>query len=307
MKRLVIDTDAGVDDAQAILLAFGNPGVHIEALTTVSGNVSVEKTTANVLKVLDLVERDVPVYRGCERPLVQEPDYATYVHGEDGLGDCGIPPSKRKPQNKHAVHALIDLAGQNPGELHLVAIGPLTNLAVALMLDPQLPAKYASLTIMGGAIYAKGNTHITAEFNIYSDPEAAQMVFSRWPMVSVISWETTMSHVFDQKTLEKFFSISTQKAQFFRNTNQIILNFVRNMLHQDMLFAPDGRAVAAAIDPTIVTAKEEHHLSIELSGALTRGQTTVDWWNASGKPANAEIILEIDQQRFNQMMEDGLR
>ncbi|MCJ7518950.1 MAG: nucleoside hydrolase, partial [Anaerolineaceae bacterium] len=174
MKKLVIDTDAGVDDAQAILLAFGYKDAEIVAFTTVNGNVDVSKTTANVLKVLDLVGKDVPVYRGCESPLVAEPHHASYVHGEDGLGDCGIPNSKRQPEKKHAVLALVDLANENPGQLNLVAIGPLTNLAVALQLDPDLPKKYADLTIMGGAIYAKGNTNITAEFNIFVDPEAAR-------------------------------------------------------------------------------------------------------------------------------------
>lgn len=307
MKKIVIDTDAGVDDAQAILLAFGHASTQIKAFTTVNGNVSVDKTTANVLKVLDLVGADVPVYAGCSHPLIQESQHAIYVHGKDGLGDCGIPISKRNAEQKHAVQALIDLANQNPGELDLIAIGPLTNLAVALMLDPKLPEKFASLTIMGGAVHGKGNTNITAEFNIYCDPEAAHIVFSNWPKIKVLSWETTMTHVFDKETLEGFFAIDSPKARFFRDTNQIILKFVAKMLHQDILFAPDGLAVAAAIQPDIITAKESHFLSVELQGKYTRGQTSVDWMDMSGKPANAEIILGIDQMRFNKMMENGLR
>ncbi len=307
MKRFIIDTDAGVDDAQAILLAFGQKDVAIEAFTTVNGNVGVDKTTANVLKVLDLVDKDIPVYPGCERPLVNPAQHAAYVHGEDGLGDVGIPPSKRRPQNKHAVRALIDIANQEPGTIGLIALGPLTNLASALLLQPDLPQKYASLTIMGGAILGKGNTNITAEFNIFADPEAAYIVFERWPNVRVLSWETTMAHVFSAEDLERFFNLNTAKSRFFHDTNQIILNFVQERLHHTMLFAPDGLAVAAALVPEIVTKKEEHFLSVELSGQATRGMTYVDWWDFSGKPANAELILEIDQQRFVQMMADGLR
>lgn len=307
MKRLVIDTDAGVDDAQAILLAFGHKDAEIVAFTTVNGNVDVSKTTANVLKVLDLVGKDVPVYRGCVSPLVAEPHHAAYVHGEDGLGDCGIPNSKRQPEKKHAVLALVDLANENPGQLSLVAIGPLTNLAVALQLDPDLPKKYADLTIMGGAIYAKGNTNITAEFNIFVDPEAARVVFEHWPMVRVLSWETTMAHVFTKVDLERFFALNTPKSKFFHDTNQIILNFVRSRMAMEILFAPDGLAVAAAIDPSLITKKESHYMSVETGGIQSRGFTYVDWWDSSGKSANAEIILEMDQKRFVQMMEDGLR
>ncbi len=307
MKRILIDTDAGVDDAQAILLAFGQKDVKIEAFTTVCGNVGVDKTTANVLKILDLVGQDVPVYRGCARPLVSAPHDASYVHGEDGLGDAGIPASKRKAEKKHAVQALIDIANENPGEISLIAIGPLTNLATAVQLDTELPGKFADLTIMGGAIMARGNTNLTAEFNIFADAEAAFIVFDRWPKVRVLSWETTLGHVFTKENLDKLFSLDTPKAKFFHDTNQIILKFIKGMLHQDMLFAPDGLAVAAAIDPSIITKKEEHFMSVELSGQKTRGMTYVDWFNFSDNPGNAEIIMEIDQPRFVEMMEAGLR
>lgn len=307
MKRILIDTDAGVDDAQAILLAFGQKDVKIEAFTTVCGNVSVEKTTANVLKILDLVDQDVPVYRGCARPLVSAPYHAAYVHGEDGLGDAGIPASKRKAEKKHAVQALIDIANENPGEISMIAIGPLTNLAAAVQLDPDLPNKFADLTIMGGAITARGNTNITAEFNIFADAEAAYVVFDRWPKVRVLSWETTMDHMFTKENLDKFFGLGTPKSKFFHDTNQISLKFIKGILHQDMLFAPDGLAVAAAIDPSIITKKEEHFMSVELSGQKTRGMTYVDWFNFGDQPANAEIIMEIDQTRFVEMMEAGLR
>lgn len=307
MKRIVIDTDAGVDDAQAILLAFGHPDTKIEAFTTVNGNVSVEKTTANVLKVLDIAQKNVPVFPGCARPLINPPHHAVHVHGKDGLGDCGMPTSRREAESKHAVQALIDLANASPGELCLIAIGPLTNLASALQLDPELPYKYRELTIMGGAITSKGNMNITAEFNIYADPEAAHIVFEHWPKTHVLSWETTLAHVFTKDVLARFFAMGTEKANFFHDTNQIILNYIREHMRTEMLFAPDALAVAAAIAPEIVTKKENHYLSVELCGKFTRGQTSVDWWDTSGKPANAELILEIDQEQFNRMMENGLR
>ena len=307
MKRVIIDTDAGVDDALAILMALGQKDVKIEAFTTVSGNVGVDKTTANVLKILDLVGQDIPVYPGCPRPLVCPAYDAASIHGADGLGDAGIPASKRKPQDKHAALALIDLANQNPGQLSLIAIGPLTNLAAALTLDPDLPGKFAELTIMGGAIYAKGNTHVTAEFNIYADPEAAHVVFERWPKVRVLSWETTMAYPFNGEQVKGFFGMGTPKAKFFHDIYQNTLGFLRDKFHQDLLFSADGLAVACALNPGIITAKEDHFLSVELNGNDTRGMTSVDWFGLSGQPANAEIILEIDHARYVEMIEAGLR
>ena len=308
MKRLIIDTDPGVDDAHAILLALAHPDVQVEALTTVSGNASIDLTTANALKILDVAEKEIPVFRGCDRPLVNTPAYAAYVHGEDGLGDCGISVSKQKPQTEHAVQALVRLANANPGELTLVAIGPLTNLAVALRLDPELPNKFKRLVIMGGAIYSKGNAgSLTAEFNIHTDPEAAHIVFSSWPMLTLLSWETTLAHTFRRDVLDQFFNLGTSRAKFFHDTNQKILGFIKERWDQDMLFAPDGLAMAAAIEPSIVTKSETKYVAIELHGSLTRGQTVVDWSNTTKKEANTEIIHAVDQERFIQLMENGLK
>jgi purine nucleosidase len=308
LNRLIIDTDPGVDDAHAILLALAHPNTRVEAITTVNGNVGLDLTTANALKILDAAGQNVPVYRGCDRPLISRAPSAAHVHGEDGLGDCGIPASSKRPQAEHAVPALIRLANENPGELTLAAIGPLTNLAVALTLDPDLPMKFKKLVVMGGAIYSRGNTStVTAEFNIYTDPEAAAMVFSSWPMLTLLSWETTLEHVFTREVLEGFFNLGTPRAKFFHDTNQKILAFIRERIGQDMLFAPDGLALAAAVEPGIVTRAEMRYVSIELHGAQTRGQTVVDWNGISGHGPNTEIILKLDQSRFNALMEEGLR
>jgi purine nucleosidase len=308
MKRLIIDTDPGVDDAHAILLALAHPDVKVEAITTVNGNVGLDLTTANALKILDAAGKEVPVYRGCDRPLINRALSAAHVHGEDGLGDCGIPASRKTVQSEHAVHALIRLANENPGELILAAIGPLTNLAAALILDPDLPKKFKRLVIMGGAIYSKGNTStVTAEFNIHADPEAASMVFDSWPMITLLSWETTLDHVFTRDVLDRFFGLGTPRSKFFHDTNQKILTFIRERLGQDMLFAPDGLALAAAVEPGIVTKSEKKYVSIELHGSRTRGQTVVDWYGSTRQPPNTEIILELDQNRFIQLMENGLR
>ena len=307
MNRIIIDTDAGVDDAQAILTAFGHAGTKIEAFTTVSGNVEVEKTTANVLKVLDVVDRDVPVYKGCSAPLVADPEHASFVHGKDGLGDCGIPASKRQIADKPAVQAILDLVNAEHGELSIVALGPLTNIAIATMLDPDLPKKVKELTIMGGAVTGKGNTHVNAEFNIYFDPEAAWIVFDRWPMVRVVDWEVTMATGLGPDDIQKLDAINTPKAAFVQKIYVNTRKFLKEVFHREMMFTADSLAMAAALEPSLIKKKETRHLTVELSGSATRGQTVVDWLGMGGGEPNAEIIMEVDQPDFVKFIANGLK
>jgi purine nucleosidase len=158
---------------------------------------------------LDVLDRDVPVYSGCSRALVAEPIDASFVHGQDGLGDSGYPRSKRKAADEHAVQALVRLANASPGELTVVAIGPLTNLAPATRLDPTLPQKIERLVVMGGAICGTGNATPAAEFNAYADPEAASIVLDAWPRPTLVSWETTVAHPFTAKQMEALMAMDS--------------------------------------------------------------------------------------------------
>jgi purine nucleosidase len=200
MERIVIDTDPGVDDAHAILMAYSQPGIKVEALTTVAGNVTRERATANALILLDLIGQETPVYPGCSDALVIPTPQRATSHGADGLGDSGYPPSNRRAKNEHAVQALIRMASEAEGELTLVALGPLTNLAIATKLDPDLPRKYNRLIVMGGAIHATGNSWTPAsEFNMYVDPEAAAVVFQNWPGLTLVSWENTLQYALEPR------------------------------------------------------------------------------------------------------------
>ena len=307
MNRIIIDTDAGVDDAQAILAAFGHQGTQVEAITTVSGNVDVEKTTANVLKVLDLVDKEIPVYKGSALPLVAEPQHASFVHGEDGLGDCGIPASQRVEQDTPAAQAIIDMVNKEPGNLSIVALGPLTNIAIATMLDPDLPSKVKEVTIMGGAVTGKGNTHVNAEFNIYFDPEAARIVFDRWPMVRVVDWEVTVATGLNEENIALLDTMDSPKAEFNKKIHVKTRKFLKEVFHVDMMFAADALAMAAALEPALIKHKEVKHLTVELTGSTTRGQTVVDWMGMGGGKPNAEIVMEMDQPGFVQFIANGLR
>lgn len=307
MVRLVIDTDPGVDDAHAIMMALAHPDVRVEALTTVAGNVSLDHTTANALKILDVMGRsDIPVYSGAPRALIARNPFADDVHGQDGLGNCGWPASSRAAEKEHAALALIRLANENPGELTLVAIGPLTNLALAVSLDPTLPGKYQRLVIMGGAIRAMGNTTPVAEFNTYADPDAAAIVFEAWPKFSLVSWETTMAHPFYPAQVAEMLAVQSPRAEFFRQITANTLKFIKEYLGQDMLFGADFLAVAAAIEPQIVQRAEDHFVDVELQGAKTRGQTIVDWFNRTGKPANASVVETMNAARLWELMQMAL-
>jgi purine nucleosidase len=296
MKRIVIDCDPGIDDAQAIMMAYRHPDVKIEAITTVSGNVGVEYTAANALKILDVLEAEpIPVYAGSATALVEKGQNASWVHGEDGLGGVDVPASKRKLEGKHAALALIDLAKENPGELELIAIGPLTNLALALRLDPDLPSRYKKLVIMGGAHFAQGNTaNFPAEFNIYADPDAAAVVFSNWPGLTMISWEATIAHGMPISDFIALGEFDTPRSTFLKAITQKTIKVLREVLNREMSYAADPLAMAVLMEPEIVQEVTEKYVQIERMGQLSRGMTVIDWWGMSKQPPNVKIVLKVD-------------
>ncbi|MEO5829659.1 MAG: nucleoside hydrolase, partial [Rhodanobacter sp.] len=195
--QLLIDTDPGVDDALAILMAYAH--ADIAGLSIAAGNVGLGHTVRNACTLVDLVGMSTPVFAGCATPLVRAPEEdAAFVHGEDGFGDVGFAEPAAVVSAESAALALLRLTRERPGELTLVALGPLTNLALALRLDPSLPDRVARLVVMGGAVTGHGNTgKVPAEFNIGFDPEAAHVVFEAFPAFDLVDWEATLRHAFD--------------------------------------------------------------------------------------------------------------
>lgn len=304
---LIIDTDPGVDDALAIMLAAAQPQVRLRALTTVHGNVSLAQTTRNACRILDLLESDAVVYPGCSQPLVHRPrENATRVHGEDGLGDAGIEESRRAAESEHAAAALVRLANESPGELTLAAIGPLTNLALALRLDPELPRKVKRLVIMGGAVTGRGNVLSgCAEFNVYTDPEAAHVVFSGWGAVELVDWEATVRHGFPIETVDRWAELGTRQARFYHRISRRVVDFVQRRGESGQMRAADALALAVVVAPDIVTESHARHLRVETTGA-SRGMTWVDWENRLGNAPNTRIVTRVDQQCFVDLMRQGL-
>jgi purine nucleosidase len=312
VERIIIDTDPGVDDAQAILMAAAHPTSKIEAILTVAGNVGLEHTLRNALTLTEVVGQDIPVYPGCDQPLLRFQEDAALAHGDDGLGDAGFVPQRHQAETEHAVTALLRMVNESPKQLTLAAIGALTNIAVALKIDPALPHKLKRLVVMGGAVTGHGNTSsVTAEFNIYFDPEAAHIVFTAWEeaglLIDVVDWEATMRHGYPKEVLNRWLAMDTAKAQFFKKITAKGRERAFNVLGRKTMFAADPLALAVLLEPDIVTKAEQHHLAIAMNDMTTRGQTVVDWQDRLGKSANANIVLAVDDDRFQALMEQGLQ
>jgi purine nucleosidase len=302
--KLLIDTDPGVDDALAILMAY--QGAEVVGLTIAAGNVGLEHTVANALRLVDLVGADTPVFPGCASPLVHPEADAAFVHGADGFGDTGYTRSARKPSSEHAALAMIRLSHEHTGQLVLVALGPLTNLALALRLDPTLPERVQRLVVMGGAVTGQGNTgRVPAEFNIGFDPEAAHIVFSSWPEFELVDWEATLRHGLGYEDVDRWLGADSPRARFYAAISRRTRSWARAHERERMLTA-DALAMAVALDPGIVVLARQRHVAVELCGTLTRGATVVDWEGRMQRPANVRIILDLDQARFEAMVASAL-
>ena len=298
--ELLIDTDPGIDDALAILMAHAN--ANVAGLTIVGGNVGLAHTTRNALKLVETIGADTPVFPGSATPLVVAAPDAGFVHGADGFGDTGYFNASRLPEEEHAANAIVRLARERPGELTLVALAPLTNLALALKLDPTLPSRVVRLVVMGGAVTGRGNTHhVPAEFNVGFDPEAAHVVFSAWPMFDLIDWEACLRHTFDFEGFEAMLAKGDARARFYEVISRKTRAFNRTRGRPGVVTA-DALAMAVALDPGIVAKAETRHVAIELAGALTRGATVVDWEGRLGNAPNARIVLNVDHGRFEALV-----
>jgi len=298
--ELLIDTDPGIDDALAILMAHAN--ANVAGLTIVGGNVGLAHTTRNALKLVETIGADTPVFPGSATPLVVAAPDAGFVHGAEGFGDTGYFNASRLPEEEHAANAIVRLARERPGELTLVALAPLTNLALALKLDPTLPSRVARLVVMGGAVTGRGNTHhVPAEFNVGFDPEAAHVVFSAWPMFDLIDWEACLRHTFDFEWFEAMLAKGDARARFYEVISRKTRAFNRTRGRPGVV-AADALAMAVALDPGIVAKAETRHVAIELAGALTRGATVVDWEGRLGNAPNARIVLNVDHGGFEALV-----
>jgi purine nucleosidase len=298
-RAVVIDTDPGIDDAMAIAVALASPELDVVALTTTFGNHHVEVTTANAVRILDALGRpDIPVVAGAHRPLVRDGHGpATFVHGQDGLGDAGLPPASREvdPTLHAAVH-IVELLRSRPGEITLVPIGPLTNLALALRLDPGIADLAAGVVAMGGAVRSPGNVTPVAEANIWNDPEAADIVLGAdWP-VTLLGLDVTRHLAADRAWLDSLASLDTPGARLVADTAPVYVDFHVSTEDFEGIHCHDVATIVQLIAPEhfhtepLAVRVEARGLAAGQTIANTPGHIDPSW---ADRPA-VEVALGVD-------------
>ena len=332
-QPLILDVDTGIDDSLALLYAAASPDAELVAVTCVSGNVDAQQVAQNTLAVLELAGRgDVEVALGREVPLVRPLVTTPETHGPRGLGYAELPPPAASLSQRHAVDVLIDEARRRPGELTLVTLGPLTNLAIAVLREPELPRLYRRYVLMGGAYRSPGNMAPTTEWNINVDPDAAKVVFSAWTAARDADPSIERPIALGLDVTEKAKIVPDHIVALARRAGSTpddslalaggedpmhatrsvasnpIVRFVADALRFYMefhsrydgfygAFIHDPLAVAAALDPTLVRT-DALTVDIELGGTLTTGETVTDWRRVWKKPPNIDVAVEADAEAF---------
>lgn len=299
--KIILDCDPGHDDAVALLLAARHPALELLAVTTVAGNQSVDKTTRNALAVLTLANLcSIPVAQGMDRPLVRSATHGPQIHGESGLDGPQLPVPACAPLATHAVDLLIALLMNSDGDITLVPTGPLTNIAAAIRKQPAIVPKIKAISLMGGAI-GLGNVTPKAEFNIYVDPEAAEIVFTCGRPLTVSPLEVTHQALATEEVIARLRAAKRRVAGFvadllvfFTQTYRTVFGFAAPPLH-------DPCAVAAVIDPDILRA-EMMHVAIETAGIWTTGSTVCDVHHVLNLPPNARVGSGLQVERFWDML-----
>jgi len=298
-KRIIIDTDPGVDDALTFLLALASPEIELEALSTVQGNVTVEKATRNALSVLELANAShIPVAQGCAQPLVKQPhESGETVHGTSGVGRSNLPEPESKPLEQHAVDFLIEKIMAEPNQISLFPIGPLTNVALAIRKEPRIARNLKELVIMGGAIRSGGNITPLAEFNIHEDPHAAHIVFHSGIPITLIPLDVTYKCLLTSADIDRLNKINSPIAGFIRDATGVYMDFYKQYENFDGCAMHDPLTLATVIAPELLSF-EDHYVDVDISGGVSMGNTFADFMRVSRKPANIKIALDVRGRDF---------
>jgi purine nucleosidase len=305
--RLIIDTDPGIDDGVALVMALRQPEVIVEAITVVQGNAGLAHTVRNARLVTEACGVDVPVFAGAHHPIARPaPRRPPWINGKDGFGDIGLRPHRRRADPGFAADRIVEAAMRSPGEITLVTLGPLTNIALALAREPRLPKAIRGLVMMGGTVRAEGNLTPVAEFNVYADPEAAKTVFAAGFDLTMAGIE--LSRGAARLTEEDVAAIAALDTPAARLAGALLGHSLRIAARRPSLpgehgvACSDAVAMAIALDPSIMTEHTTAHVDVETSGALTTGMTVVDRLGLSGHPANTRVAYAIDAGRFKALL-----
>ena len=296
--RILFDTDPGIDDACAILLALASPELSVEGLSVVHGNCSLDQATTNALSVLELAQAGaIPVARGCALPLVQPSLLAPETHGNTGLGYAQLPEPRARPVVQHGSDFLIEKILSSPGEITLVAIGPLTNVALAIRQEPRIVPAIKELIIMGGAIRYEGNTTALAEFNTYVDPHAAHIVYHAGMPTTLVPLDVTYQCVLTKADIQRMRHIDSPITKLVEEATRFYMEFHDEFQSIDGCVINDPLALALAFAPDLCTYREMP-VDVDISGGISMGKTIGDFYNYGRKPANLKVALGVKPREF---------
>ena len=306
-RRYIIDTDTASDDAVAIVMALKWPDVEVEAITVVFGNVSVEQGSINARYTVALCGKETPVYEGAARGMLREPSFAHWFHGVDGMGNMQYPAPRRPAAEGHAVDELVRRFAEAPGEITLITLGPLTNVALALMREPRLAEWVKECYVMGGNACTVGNVTPSAEFNIWCDPEAAQIVFHSGMKIMMVGWEHCRGEAnLNDAEREMIYGFDTELARFTIDCNRTATKANQERFAGLGLPLPDPITMAIALDPAVCTKRGMHYVDVSV-GEQTRGMTIVDQLGVTGKEPNVEVCWEIDSPLWKETLYKTIR
>lgn len=297
MRKIIIDTDAGIDDAIAIMIALAfEDELEIKGITTLTGNTYVDQVTKNVLRILDYFGRDdIKVYKGASKPLVHYFERGAKIHGKDGLGEIDLEYSKRNEEDLPAPQAIYKIAKQEGG-IDLITLGPLTNLSISLNLYPDLKNYINQIYSMGGAI-ERGNVTRFAEFNFYVDPEAVQSVIESKIKMTIIPWDPIIKNVFFEEELKKVVDNKTHGGKLFFSLINYPISYFEKHLRIRGMSLPDPVAMACYIDEEIIKEKRKANLIMELNNITLRGASIIQ------EGEDLEIITDFYKDRFLKILE----
>ncbi len=307
-RKIIIDTDPGQDDAVAILLALAIPHeLDVVGITAVAGNVPLELTERNARIVCELASKpDVRVFAGCAAPMRRPLVTAEHVHGKTGLDGVQLPDPTMRLQDQHAVELIVDTLRDEPsGTVTLCALGPLTNIATAFERAPDIAARTAEIVLMGGAYFEVGNTTPTAEYNIYVDPEAADIVFKSGVKLTVMPLDVTHKALVTAPRVKGFAALGTQVGRAVAGWTNFFERFDKGKYGSAGAPLHDPTVIAYLLQPGLFSGRHIN-VEIETQSELTRGMTVADWWGVTDRAANATFIGDIDADGFFKLLTDRL-
>ena len=300
MRRVIIDTDTASDDAVAIIMAMRSKVLKVEALTVVAGNVPLDIALNNALISVEAANTyDVPVYAGASKPMHRDLETGQFAHGMNGMGDIELPVPNKKVEQLDAIDAIIDIIKNNPNEIDIVAIGPLTNIALAIKKDPETMLKARSLYLMGGNGFGEGNMTPHAEFNFYVDAEAVKIVSEFYHDIVQLPWNTCETGVsFDQKDIDEILEIGTELSKFVIDINNSLVEFNHKLGKESGFILADPGIIAILIDDDITLEYEHAYLDVITDENDKYGKQ----FQVKGKKSNYKVCKKMDKKKFIDLM-----